>query len=467
MTIWPPQKHDLKRPVYLSLASTVLRAMRAGELTGGDRLPTHRDLAFQLEISVQTVSRAYDELIRVGAISGQVGRGTFVTSELAEGTSPHFYLPEEERSSLIDLSILKPVGDQIHVDHMRNALRALTENLPAEVVHSFRPANTAHAYDTTARKWLKYCGVDLDAQSALITNGNTAAMTVALMTVANPGDLVVTEEIGHHTLNPLARYLGLRLTGLRTDSDGILPQAFQAACSNQTVKALYLMPTGLGPHLTTMSTARRIELVEIAREHDVFIIESDAWGPLQSVRPAPFAMLAPERTLYFTSLTKCLMPGLRVGYLVVPDALSAAARNRHLVTNWMATSMMVEIASRWIDDGTALTLVNWQIKAAFKRNEIAAACLQGLPFIKNPTGLHVWLPLSERDETKFIVAARQLGVAVAPGASFCINDTPHESAVRICLGGVSEIELSNGLTAIRKLFLKQDEPVLTRDVVSS
>ena len=193
----------MKRPVYLSLASVILRAIRAGELTGGDRLPTHRDLAFELGISVQTVSRAYDELIRVGTISGQVGRGTFVTGELAEGTSPHFYLPEEDRSSLIDLSILKPVGDQIHVNHMRNALLALTENLPAQVVHSFRPANATHTYEVTGRKWLKYCGVDLHGQSVLITNGNTAAMTVALMTVTNPGDLVVTEKIGHHTLNPL------------------------------------------------------------------------------------------------------------------------------------------------------------------------------------------------------------------------------------------------------------------------
>ena len=460
MTIWPPQKHDLKRPVYLSLASVMLRAMRVGELTGGDRLPTHRDLAFQLGISVQTVSRAYDELIRVGAISGQVGRGTFVTGELAEGKSPHFYLPEEERSSLIDLSILKPVGDQIHVDHMRNALLALTENLPAQVVHSFRPANTAHAYDATARKWLKYCGVDLQAQSALITNGNTAAMTVALMTVANPGDLVVTEEISHHTLNPLARYLGLRLTGLGTDSDGVNPQAFQAACAHQTVRALYLMPTGLGPHLRVMSVARRQELIRIARQHDVFIIESDAWGPLQLERPTPFAMLAPERTLYFTSLTKCLMPGLRVGYLVVPDALSAAARNRHLVTNWMATSMMVEIASRWIEDGTAQALVNWQIEAACKRNEIAAASLQSLPFLKSPTGLHVWLRLGERDETKFVEVARQSGVAVAPGAPFCIGDTSSEAAVRICLGGVSETELLQGLTKIRQLFLTQREPSL-------
>jgi len=460
MTIWPPQKHDMKRPVYLSLASVILRAIRAGELTGGDRLPTHRDLAFELGISVQTVSRAYDELIRVGTISGQVGRGTFVTGELAEGTSPHFYLPEEDRSSLIDLSILKPVGDQIHVNHMRNALLALTENLPAQVVHSFRPANATHTYEVTGRKWLKYCGVDLHGQSVLITNGNTAAMTVALMTVTNPGDLVVTEKIGHHTLNPLAQYLGLRLAGLGTDNYGVNPQAFQVACAHQTVRALYLMPTGLGPHMSVMSVARRQELIRIARQHDVFIIESDAWGPLQPERPTSFAMLAPERTLYFTSLTKCLMPGLRVGYLVVPDALSAAARNRHLVTNWMATSMMVEIASRWIEDGTAQALVNWQIEAACKRNEIADACLQGLPSLKSSTGLHVWLPLGERDETKFVAAARQSGVAVAPGAPFCIGDTSHEAAVRICLGGVSETELLQGLTKIRQLFLMQREPSL-------
>jgi DNA-binding transcriptional MocR family regulator len=460
MTIWPPQKHDLTRPVYLSLASTMLRAMRAGELTGGDRLPTHRELAFQLGISVQTVSRAYEELIRIGAISGQIGRGTFVTGTLAEGAPPHFYLPEEERSSLIDLSILKPVGEQIHVDHMRAALSALVENLPAQVVHSFRPADTAHAHEKTAHKWLRHCGVELQAQSALITNGNTSAMTVALMTVANPGDLVVTEELGHHTLNPLARYLGLRLKGLATDSQGVRPAAFRAACASQTVKALYVMPTGLGPHLTVMSVERRLELIEIARRYDVFIVESDAWGPLQSVRPAPFAVLAPERTLYFTSLTKCLMPGFRVGYLVVPDELSKAARNRHLVTNWMATAMMVEIASRWIEDGTALALVDWQSQAIIRRNRIACECLEGLSFLNRPTGLHVWLPLGRNDEASFVAAARRAGVAVAPGAPFSIGNTPHEAAIRICLGGVTEARLTQGLLALRQLALALDAPTL-------
>ena len=70
----------------------------------------------------------------------------------------------------------------------------------------------------------------VDAEMVLPTNGNTSAMTVALMTAANPGDLVVTEELGHHTLPPLTRYLGLRLAGLAVDDEGVLPEAFASAC---------------------------------------------------------------------------------------------------------------------------------------------------------------------------------------------------------------------------------------------
>ena len=87
MTIWPPHRQNLKRPAYRSLAETVVRAIELGELKPGDRLPTHRHLAFELGLSVQTISRAYDELIRLGFISGQVGRGTFVRASQAE--TPH------------------------------------------------------------------------------------------------------------------------------------------------------------------------------------------------------------------------------------------------------------------------------------------------------------------------------------------------------------------------------------------
>ena len=65
------------------------------------------------------------------------------------------------------------------------------------------------------------------------------------------------------------------------------------------------------------------------------------------------SVLAPERTFYVTTFTKTTLPGLRIGYLVAPDRFAAAVANRHLVSNWMATPMVAEIASKWVEDGTA------------------------------------------------------------------------------------------------------------------
>lgn len=458
MTIWPPKKGDLARPAYRSLAKCVLRAIEAGDLTGGDRLPPQRELAYDLGLSVQTVSRAYEDLIRVGAVTGEVGRGTFVNGRQSDARSPHFYLPVNQRETLIDLSALKPVCDQFHIDHMRKALERLSVNLPANTVYSFRPTAENHYYHEMAARWLARCGVQPPRESILLTNGNTSAMTVALMTAAKHGEIVATEEIGHHTLKPLASYLGLRLKGLPIDREGILPESLDRLCATQSVKALYVMPSGLSPTATMMGARRRDELVALCRKHDVLIIESDAWGPIQPERLPPLAALAPERSFYFTSLTKCLMPGMRIGFLVAPEALREPAKNRHLVTNWVATSLMLDIAAHWIEDGIATEMLDWQKAALAARNRIAAAQLGGVPHYSSGGGMHVWLPLPKPwDERAFVEQARQGGVALAPGSYFATNDTPIAPAVRLCLGAVSEDDLILGLRIVCRILDRQPE----------
>lgn len=458
MTIWPPKKGDLTRPAYRSLAKCVLRAIEAGDLTGGDRLPPQRELAYDLGLSVQTVSRAYEDLIRVGAVTGEVGRGTFVNGRQSDTRSPHFYLPVNQRETLIDLSALKPVCDQIHIDHMRKALERLSVNLPADTVYSFRPTAASHYYREMAVRWLERCGVMPPRESILLTNGNTSAMTVALMTAAKHGEIVATEEIGHHTLKPLCSYLGLRLKGLAIDREGILPGSLDRLCATQSVKALYVMPSGLNPTATMMGARRREELVALCRKHDILIIESDAWGPIQPERLPPLATLAPERSFYFTSLTKCLMPGMRIGFLVAPEILREAAKNRHLVTNWTATSLMLDIAAHWIEDGIAAELLDWQKAALAKRNRIAAEQLASVSHYSSGGGMHVWLPLPRHwDEAAFVEQARKSGVAVAPGSYFSSTDSHTTPAVRLCLGAVSEDDLALGLRIVCRILDQQPE----------
>ncbi len=459
MTNWSPNRRALKRPVYRSLINLIARAVETGELARGTRLPTHRDLADRLSVSVQTVSRAYEELIRRGLIVGEVGRGTFVRPDGPDMATP--FITESRPGTLLDLSILKPVGDALHVERMQAALAALRDDLPLSTLFSFRPSLAPQRYRELAVEWLRYCGLRAAPDAIHLTNGATPGLTVALMAAARPGELVATEAIGHHMLRPLANYLGFRLKALPIDDDGIDPAGFEQACGEKQIKALFVVPSAANPTVAMVGAARRAAIVEIARRHDVQIIENDAWGPLVEDRPPPFASLAPERTFYVTSFTKCAMPGLRVGYLVVPEARIGAVANRHLVTNWSATSLIAEIASRWVADGTAWELLEWQRVALSARNAIASAVLGDLARRQHPNSLHIWLPLPPAwGEADFVAQVRQHNVAIAPGATFAAEASVETAAVRVSVGSTTAAELRRGLEVVSRVYRAEPEPAL-------
>ncbi len=459
MTMWPPRKEDLKRPVYRSLAQCLSDAIHSGALRAGSQLPTHRSLAYDLGLSVQTVSRAYEELGRLGLIQGEVGRGSYVRTEPTEARIP--WHRRQRGDNFIDCSMLAPVLSDNHKQRMADTLVEIAGDLSPSEIFSFRPRATLDAHCERALHWLGRCGVEPRRGQVIPTNGCTAAMTVALMTAAHPGELVLTEEIGHHTLKPLTAALGLRLDGLRIDDEGIVPEAFERACRNEPVKVLFALPSALNPTAAMMGAARRAELADIARRHDVWIVENDAWGPLLSRRPPPIAAFAPDQTLYFTGLTKCVLPGLRIGWLVVPERLIAAAMTRHLVTNWMATPLMAEIATRWIENGTAAELTDWQRAQLVRRNALAAEAFRDIEHRHAPDGMHVWLTLPEAwREDAFVAHARHEGVAVAAGANFATGEAPVPPAVRVSLGDGSEQDIATGLSVIARLAASEPEPAL-------
>jgi DNA-binding transcriptional MocR family regulator len=448
----------LKRPAYLSLAEQVTRAIQDGRLPGGAQLPPHRKLADELGLSVQTVSRAYEELARRGLVAGEIGRGSFVLARRQEPSPP--YLPER-LVELVDLSILKPVCEPMHVERLKQALAWLAEALPASAALSFRPNMVFPRHRAIAVEWLKLCGLDAAPQNVTLTNGATAGMTVALMSVAPIGSTVATEAIGHHTLVPLANYLGLTLQGLPIDGHGLIPEALDAACRKAELRAVFVQPSVINPTATLMGAERREAIAAVARKHDIAIIENDVLGPLVEGRAPPVSAFAPERSLYITSFSKVTVPGLRIGYLVAPDRFAAAVANRHLVSNWMATPMVAEIASKWVTDGTALELVQWQRDALARRHAIADAVLDGHVPPVHRNSLHLWLTLpGSWTEEGFVAQARLRGVAVAPGLSFRISEEPWRPAVRVSLGSTVEAELEHGLGALAALLRGDPEHLL-------
>lgn len=455
MSNWPPDPKSLHRPAYRSLARALIAAIESGELPPGTRLPTQRELAGMLGLSVQTVGRAYDALTRADMISGRVGRGTFVTASPVEaGSIPYQRL--ERGEATIDCSMMTPAMDALHTEAFREAMQAVAGAPSADAQFSFRPRQALGIHRRATLDWLQRCGVRSHADQILITNGNTPAMTLALMTATKPGDLVACDEMSHHTLAPTARYLGLRLAPVAPDDTAMDPAALDALCARNEVSAIYVLPSGGHPEARVMDADRRAAICAIARRYGVRIIENDAWGPLEPGRPPPMVALAPDCVLYFTALTKCLMPGLRVGWLVVPEQAVSAATSRNLAMNWMATPLMMELASHWITEGAAERLLAWQRQAMARRNRMARRAF-GDRLRGTPRGLHVWLPLDNGwTEDAFVIAARQSGVATASGRAFAMGSN-HVDGVRISLGAPDESRLQTALSILSDLSARPAE----------
>jgi len=429
-------------------------------LEPGERLPSQRDLALALDVSLQTISRAYEELRRRNLVTGEIGRGTFISARQSLKKMPFGSVRMEEH--VAEMSIFKPVVDDHHEISMRQALAALSDDMPKDVMFSFRPNEGSPRHRKAGVAWLRLCGIDTDPGHVMITNGVTQGTTTALLTAAKPGQTIVTEAVGHHSLTALCSFLGLNIKGLAIDRDGIIPEAFDKACTSGDVAALYLIPNLANPTVYLMSEERRKELAEIARHHQIFIIENDVLGPLVSNRPPPLSTHAPERSFYLTGFSKCLMPGLRSGYIVVPSGLFRSTRNRLLATTWMATPLMAEIVARWVVDGTARKLMLWQRKAILERNKIARQLLGEVDFYGHPNGFHIWLPLPGRwRATAFVEQALEQGVTIAPADAFLIDFESEVRAVRVSLGPAGMADFKRGLRVLRQLVERETEFTIT------
>lgn len=458
MTNWKPDPTALARPAYLSLAEQFARAIESGALPSGQRLMPHRKLADALDLSVQTVSRAYDELNRRGLISGEVGRGSFVLGPGGEAQQP--YLPERP-GEVIDLSILKPVVETMHLEKMRAGFGWLADNLAAPSALSFRPNMVMPHHRAVAAEWLMRQGIPAEASGVALTNGATPAITAAVMAAVPPGSGLAAAALTHHTLKPLCNYLGLHLEGVTMDRYGMTPSALDEVARRGMIRAVYTQPNVINPLATMTPPERRAELVEVARRHDLAIIENDILNIMIPDRVPPYAALAPERTLHICGFTKITLPGLRLAYLHAPPRYATAVANRHLVANWMATPPMADLLSHWVNDGTVTELASWQARAMANRHRVAAETLGSLMPDCHGNSLHLWIRLPEGwTEDSFVEQARLQGVAVAGGRAFRAADKVRGEAIRVSLGSTRAEDLRRGLSVISAMLRDVPEALL-------
>lgn len=452
MTSWQPRL-DPSGPRYLAIADAIAAAVADGTLAPGARLPTHRDLAWRLGVTVGTVTRAYAEAERRGLIAGEVGRGTFVRDAGANGR----YLGHPTLPAVSEPRILLHHAEPPAVP-ARAAWSASLRDIAADPrsleLLDYPPSPGRPAHRAAAAAWLARCGVEAAPERIFLANGAHAGLLAVLMALARPGDRMLAATLNYPGVYAQARQLGLRLEPVAGDAGGILPEALEAACRAGEARLLYLVPTLHNPTSATLDGERRMAIAEIARRHDLLVIEDDVFRRLAEDLPPPIAALAPERSFYIVSLSKTTAPGLRCGFVACPPDRFAEVLRALDASSGKPAPLAAELGRRWIEDGTAeriLTQVRAELRA---RADLACSLLAGASFTSAPGSLYLWLRLPEPwRPSDFVAAALERDVLITPAQPFAFQSRHEERAVRLCLGGPADrASLQAGLERLAALL---------------
>jgi DNA-binding transcriptional MocR family regulator len=452
-------------------------------LPDGFVLPPERRLASALGINRSTVLSAYRELKARGLVDAHVGRGTAVLRPPAPPRTRGAGVPwrqlfrqadsrlhdpilaellaASERRDLISLSIGLPAPELLPLDTLGEISSELWgECGPEPFLHS--PTEGHTPFRSALAEWVSSRGIRAKTSNILVVSGSQQGLDLIARTFLDPGDVVVVEEPTYLGALQAFRFAGARLVGVPTDAEGMRTDVLESVLEHHRPKLIYTLPTFQNPSGVVMSLERRRHLLDLASRWHIPILEDDPYSELRyegEALPSLKALDENETVLYSSTFSKIVLPGLRVGYMVLPPVvlrqLVLAKQGADLHTNSYAQYLL----DRFVRDGHFANHLE-RLKDAYRRRRdamaraLAGAADLDLVFSVPPGGLYIWCRIPQAIEQMTLMSdASAAGVLFLPGRA-CFSGEPPENAIRLNFTHCSESAIETGidrlLTVLRR-----------------
>ncbi|MFZ9508495.1 MAG: PLP-dependent aminotransferase family protein [Burkholderiaceae bacterium] len=411
---------------YLGVVEALETGIRQGALEAGAQLPPQRELAALFGTTVATVTKAVAEAARRGIITARSGSGTYVAATPGEGTS--------ERWGDLSLNI-PPVA--VSADIVSASCRRMTQANMFSRVLDYAPVSGSAVNRSAGVTLFGLRGVRAQPERVLVTQGAHQGLLVALMALTRPGDSVACERLNYSGLRRIADLLQVKLVGIDSDADGMVVSQLRSRLREGPIKAVVCTPSGHNPTSFVLSERRRADLVRFARSASVPVVEDDIYGLLAGDGLPPLAALWPEGTVCVTSLSKCVAPGLRVGFSLLPPAWVSRAREALLSLGWTESSLQAALATDLIQTGgLALCVARHQTEAR-KRVTLAHSVLpaNSIQTAAHAASYHLWVGTGRSSPADIAAELSRRGILVSPAAHFLMDGSQAPHALRVSLGG--------------------------------
>jgi GntR family transcriptional regulator/MocR family aminotransferase len=330
--------------LYVQIVQAVVADIRRGRLTPGQRLPGTRTLAERLGVHRNTVLSAYAELRAEGWIESDPARQTFVCQALPEvpaGKAPARRPRQAPQAAgfAVEPGAPLPIGDGSQglllgegTPDLRLAPRVALSRAYRHVIRGPDPSVLGYG-DARGHARLRRAlasmlsatrGLGVSADQVLVTRGSQMALELVSRALCGPGSVVAVEALGYRPAWQALAATGAELVPVALDTDGLRVDLLAELAKRRRLRAVYVTPHHQYPTTATLSAARRLELLELARRERFAIIEDDYDHEFHyQGRPVLPLASADEGNVvvHIGTLSKIVAPALRIGYLTGPEPL--------------------------------------------------------------------------------------------------------------------------------------------------
>ncbi len=493
------QQHPMKQDVFQQLAipanskdlnlwrwlhGEVRAAILDGRLRPGSRLPSSRNLAAQYHVSRGTVVVAYERLAEEGLTSGQLSSGTFVTTDLLAtdtDTTTHRCQPRTERSkarlaahtqaTLQSVRVLpatqrigrafrasEPALDLFPTELWARVASRVLRHAPRSLygqgsASGYGPLKKAIADHVGAAK-----GVRCSPNQIIVTSGAQQSLDLLARFLLDDGDQVWMEDPGYTGALDTLRSAGASVIPVPVDAEGM---DVKAGCElAPRAKLAYVTPSNQFPLGMTMSAKRREDLLRWARNAGAWVIEDD-YDSEYRYGQQPIASLqsidSSGSVIYVGSFSKTLFNALRIGFMVLPEALVSTFELARSFVDRHPPTLDQAVLAEFIIEGHFGVHVRkmsqlYSHRRAVLMDAFAESAGKGLSLARVETGMKAlaWLPATCSD-SQVASRAQSQGLEVLPISRFSIGRRIRPGLM-LGFAGCDENELRRGAKLLAQVL---------------
>lgn len=441
---------DDTRAIYLQIASQIRNQISVGRLPPGTRLPSVRNVAKQLHINRLTVHNAYSELQADGWVESTVGRGTYVLehaqplhllSSLNSDGMPDSVLadfqPIKQIPTLRSLASTEPDPALAPIDEFWGSLMALRRE--ANPLLSYEVSQGDPSLRVELTKLLMERGVQAMPDEIMVTAGAMQGLSLTARALLNEGDVVLVEEPTYLGIIHLLRTLKAQIVTVPMLTDGPDMEVMEAVLKKNNVRFFYTVSSFQNPTGYSMSVEKRRALIRMARRYDFHIVEDDNMGALAYDAPAPLALKSfdvDDRVIYVSSISKSLMPGLRVGWVVAPKEIHRLLIQQRLADDLYGPPFVQKALANFLQTGRLKVHLRRVMPIYKTRRDAMIRALahhmpEGVTWTYPEGGFCNWLTLPNDNMMTIYRLALHRGIAFTPGSAFVASHINNRH-LRLC-----------------------------------